>query len=112
MYSPGTKKPINPHHAFEMTPDEFCAALKKFFTIQTLYGQRTPIYNDHWIWRIVDPVLFLFGRSIPYKVNNTIKLKLINWIKPELELSDIVFVKGAAVHASRFMIAVCKNTRK
>ncbi len=112
LYSPGTKKPVNPHHVFEMTIPEFKDALGEYFTLQSLYGQRTPIYNDHWIWRIVNPVLFTFKRIIPYKVNNTLKLKIINWIKPELDESDIVLNDDPAwLERSRFMVGVCVNNK-
>lgn len=113
LYSPGTKKPINPHHVFEMTIPEFQSALTEYFTIDSLYGQRTPVYNDHLIWSIVNPVLFTFKSLIPYKVNNTIKLKIINWIKPELESSDIILKDDPAwLERSRFMVAVCSNTKQ
>lgn len=112
LYSPGTKKPINPHHVFEMTIPEFKAALEEFYSIEHLYGQRTPIYNDHWIWKIVNPVLFAGKAIIPYKWNNTLKLKIINWIKPELEPSDIVLKDDPAwLERSRFMVAVCRNKK-
>jgi ubiquinone/menaquinone biosynthesis C-methylase UbiE len=112
LYSPGTKKPINPHHCFEMTEEEFKEALGKFFTINEFYGQRTPIYNDHWVWNVVNPVLFTFKSIIPYKWNNTLKLKIINWIKPELELSDIVLKTDPVwVKRSRFVVAVCINNK-
>ncbi len=110
MYSPGTKKPINPHHFFEMTVPEFRAALQEFFDIKDFWGQRTPVYNDHFIWRIVNPFLFLFKNVLPYKVNNTIKLKIINWIKPELQISDIVIKKDQDwINKSRFIIATCSK---
>lgn len=112
LYSPGTKKPINPHHVFEMTIPEFKSALKEYFSITSLYGQRTPIYNDHWIWKIVNPFLFTFKKVIPYKVNNTLKLKIINWIKPELEVSDIILKDDPTwLERSRFMVAVCINNK-
>lgn len=112
LYSPGTKKPINPHHVFEMTIPEFKEALSGYFTIQEFYGQRTPVYNDHFIWKIVNPILFTFKGIIPYKVNNTLKLKIINWIKPELEMSDIVLKNDASwAEKSRFVIAVCRNAK-
>lgn len=113
IYSPGTKKPINPYHQFEMTPEQFTSALRKYFHIEFLKGQRTPVYNDHWIWKLVDPILFLFKEVIPYKLNNTIKLKIINRIKPVLEPSDIVFYNDwKDVLRSRCMVAVCKNSKK
>ena len=112
IYSPGTKKPINPHHFFEMTEDQFRKALDSYFRIDQFLGQRTPVYNDHWIWKIVDPLLFAFRQIIPYKINNTIKLKIINWIKPELEYSDIVFSDNAKdIERSRVMVALCINKK-
>lgn len=112
VYSPGTKKPINPHHFFEMTESEFYKALENYFEINHFYGQRTPIYNDHWIWSVVNPFLFTFKAIIPYKVNNTVKLKIINWIKPELESSDIVFSEDKADQKrSRFLLAICINRK-
>jgi ubiquinone/menaquinone biosynthesis C-methylase UbiE len=112
LYSPGTKKPINPHHIFEMTIPEFKAALSEFFALKTIYGQRTPVYNDHWVWNIVNPILFTFKRIIPYKVNNTLKLKIINWIKPELEESDIILKDDSSwLERSRFMVGVCINKK-
>ncbi len=110
LYSPGTKQPINPHHCFEMTISEFKEALGGFFAIDTFYGQRTPVYNDHWVWYLVNPILYSFRKVIPYKWNNSLKLKLINWIKPELEEKDIVFgTQESWVVRSRFMVAVCSN---
>lgn len=112
LYSPGTKKPINPHHVFEMTIPEFRAAMSGYFTLHSLYGQRTPVYNDHWIWNVVNPILFTFKGIIPYKVNNTLKLKLINWIKPELEEGDIILKNDPDwLERSRFMVAVCRNNK-
>ena len=112
LYSPGTKKPINPHHVFEMTIPEFKSALSEFFTLEEFYGQRTPVYNDHFIWKIVNPVLFTFKSIIPYKVNNTLKLKIINWIKPELEMSDIVLKNEPEwAERSRFVVGVCRNNK-
>jgi ubiquinone/menaquinone biosynthesis C-methylase UbiE len=112
LYSPGTKKPINPHHVFEMTIPEFKNALQEFYAIEHLYGQRTPVYNDHWIWNIVNPILFAGKAIIPYKWNNTLKLKIINWIKPELEPSDIVLKDDPEwLERSRFMVAVCRNNK-
>lgn len=113
VYSKGTKKPINPHHFFEMTPRQFINALQSVFTLKTLLGQRTPIYNDHWIWKIIDPILFLLKDLIPYKLNNTIKLKIINMIKPTLEPSDIVFLEGSKdIQNSRVMVAICTNNKR
>jgi ubiquinone/menaquinone biosynthesis C-methylase UbiE len=112
LYSPNTTKPINPHHVFEMTIPEFDAAVSKYFSLVTMYGQRTPIYNDHFIWNIINPILFAGKNIIPYKVNNTLKLKIINWIKPELESKDIVIRDDPKwVHASRFVIAKCRNMK-
>ena len=112
LYSPGTKKPINPHHVFEMTIPEFKEALSGYFKIEEFYGQRTPIYNDHFIWNIVNPILFTFKSVIPYKVNNTLKLKIINWIKPELQMSDIVLKNDPTwAERSRFVVAVCRNSK-
>lgn len=112
LYSPGTKKPINPHHVFEMTIPEFKEALNDFFTIEEFYGQRTPVYNDHFVWKIVNPALFTFKSIIPYKVNNTLKLKIINWIKPELEMSDIVLKNDEKwANNSRFVVGVCRNKK-
>jgi SAM-dependent methyltransferase len=110
LYSPGTKKPINPHHVFEMTIPEFKSALKEFFILDNFYGQRTPIYNDHFIWKILNPVFFTFKKLIPYKVNNTLKLKVINWIKPNLDPSDIIISDEEGwVKRSRFVIGLCKK---
>jgi ubiquinone biosynthesis O-methyltransferase len=112
LYSPGTTKPINPHHVFEMTIPEFTAAVEKYFVLDTLYGQRTPVYNDHWIWRIVNPILFTGKHVIPYKWNNTLKLRIINWIKPQLEQEDIILSSDPDwVQRSRFVMAVCKNIK-
>lgn len=112
LYSPGTKKPINPHHVFEMTIPEFADAVGEFFILEKMFGQRTPIYNDHWIWKIVNPVLFTFKMVIPYKVNNTLKLKIINWIKPTLEEEDIILDSNPEwVKKSRFVVALCKNNK-
>ena len=111
LYSPGTTKPINPHHCFEMTILEFKKALAGYFSIENFYGQRTPVYNDHWIWGIVNPILWTFKRIIPYKWNNSLKLQIINLIKAELEEGDIVFKTDEAwVNNSRFMLAVCRKT--
>jgi ubiquinone/menaquinone biosynthesis C-methylase UbiE len=112
LYSPGTKKPINPHHVFEMTIPEFRDAMNEYFALDALYGQRTPVYNDHWIWKVVNPILFTFKRIIPYKWNNTLKLKIINWIKPELEAGDIILKSDPDwLERSRFMVAVCGNNK-
>jgi ubiquinone/menaquinone biosynthesis C-methylase UbiE len=112
LYSPGTKKPINPHHVFEMTIPEFKEALSGYFDIIDFYGQRTPVYNDHFIWKIVNPILFTFRPIIPYKVNNTLKLKIINWIKPELEMSDIILKNDKEwAEKSRFVVGVCRNKK-
>lgn len=112
IYSPGTRKPINPHHFFEMTEKQFKKALGSYFQIDQFLGQRTPVYNDHWIWKIVDPLLIIFKSIIPYKINNTIKLRIINWIKPELETSDIVFLRNpVGVKRSRVMVAICINKK-
>ena len=112
LYSPGTKKPINPHHVFEMTIPEFESAVKEFFVLKNMHGQRTPIYNDHFIWNIVNPILFTFKKIIPYKWNNTLKLKIINWIKPELSMEDIVIKSDKEwVKRSRFVIAECQNNK-
>ena len=112
LYSPGTKKPINPHHVFEMTIPEFKEALDGYFEIEEFYGQRTPVYNDHFIWKLVNPILFSFKSFIPYKVNNTLKLKIINWIKPELEMSDIILKNDKEwVEKSRFVVGVCRNKK-
>lgn len=112
MYSPGTLKPINPYHQFEMTPKEFKSALEECFTIEHLYGQRTPVYNDHWIWKIVDPLLFMLKDHIPYTFNNTLKLRIINVIKPKLEPTDVVFGKKKEwVERSRFMVAKCTKVK-
>lgn len=112
IYSPGTKKPINPHHFFEMTEKQFKKAMNSYFKIEIFLGQRTPVYNDHWIWKIVDPLLFTFKRVIPYKWNNTLKLRIINWIKPELEPTDIIFSgESSWIKKSRQMVAICKNNK-
>lgn len=112
VYSPGTKKPINPHHFFEMTETQFKKAISPYFKVDTFLGQRTPIYNDHWIWKIIDPFLFTFKNIIPYKINNTIKLKIINWIKPDLDLKDIVFDSDKDwIKKSRQMLAICTNKK-
>ncbi len=111
IYSPGTKKPINPHHFFEMTIPEFKNALSNYFVIEKFCGQRTPIYNDHFVWKIANPLFKLFKPIIGYKAINTCKLKIINWIKPDLELSDIVFSTDEAfLKKSRFMLAHCVNS--
>jgi len=112
LYSPGTKKPINPHHVFEMTIPEFKEALSSYFILEDFYGQRTPVYNDNFIWKIVNPILFLFKNFIPYSLNNTFKLKIINFIKPNLDISDIIIKNDPEwVKNSRFVIGVCKNTK-
>ncbi len=112
LYSPGTKRPINPHHVFEMTISEFKKALGEFFVIEEFYGQRTPIYNDHFIWKIVNPVLFAFKWLIPYSINNTIKLYIINRIKLKLEMSDIILKSDMVwVEKSRFVVAICRNLK-
>jgi len=112
LYSPGTKKPINPHHVFEMTIPEFKSALTEYFKLDKLYGQRTPVYNDHWIWKLVNPILFAGKAVIPYKWNNTLKLKIINWIKPELDITDIILKDDPDwLERSRFMVAVCINNK-
>src|SRR3989339_547093 len=67
IYNPHTKKPVNPHHFFEMRIGEFKDALNKFFVIKKFYGQRTPVYNDHWVWKIVNPILYIFRFFISYK---------------------------------------------
>lgn len=112
IYSPGTKEPINPHHFFEMTEKQFKKALGSYFQIDEFLGQRTPIYNDHWIWRIVDPLLLILRGVLPYKFSNTLKLKIINWIKSELEPTDIVFSDDEIwVKKSRQMVAICTNEK-
>ncbi len=93
IYSPGTAKPINPHHFFEMTESEFKKAISDVFEINHFFGQRTPIYNDHWIWRVVNPIFMVFKSVISYKTNNALKLRIINLIKPKLDMNDIVFLK-------------------
>lgn len=113
IHSPGTKKPLNPYHFFEMTVDEFKKALQPYFIINKFYGQRTPVYNDHWIWKIVDPILFTFKAIIPFKITKSITLKVINWIKPNLEESDVVFTEDPVlIKKSRQMLAVCLNNKK
>lgn len=110
VYSPGTKTPINPYHFFEMTVNEFKYSINKFFTITKFFGQRTPIYNDHWIWFIANPVLHFLRPIFGYKFQNSSKLKIINYIKPNLEMSDIVFYEDDNnINKSRFLVAVCKN---
>lgn len=112
IYSPGTKKPINPHHFFEFTLEQFIDALSHEFIIKEIMGQRTPIYNDHWIWLIVEPFLQASKSFLPYKFNNTIKLKIINWIKPQLDPQDVVFVKNETmIRKSRNIVAICKNKK-
>jgi len=108
VYSPGAKKPINPYHFFEMTEKQFKEALSKDFKIESLLGQRTPIYNDHWIWKIVDPLLFIFHGILPFTFHKALKFRIINWIKPELSLNDIVFLDQSNwIKKSRQMVAVC-----
>ena len=112
VYSRGTKRPINPHHFFEMTEKQFRKALGSYFQIDKFLGQRTPVYNDHWIWKTVDPLLSAFKNVIPYKMNNIIKLKIINWIKPELEQKDVVFSDNKKwIKGSRQMVGICINNR-
>jgi ubiquinone/menaquinone biosynthesis C-methylase UbiE len=112
IYSPGTAKPINPHHFFEMTEPEFRKAIGDKFEIKKFFGQRTPIYNDHWIWKVVNPFLRTFRSIISYKLNNAIKLRTINWIKPELSLSDIVFFEEEPmIRKSRFFVILCLNRK-
>ncbi len=109
VYSPGTKKPINPFHFFEMTVPEFKSALSEFFVIEKFYGQRTPVYNDHWIWNIVNPALYILRPLVSYKSGNTFKLKIINWIKPVLEINDVVFyTDDKNINKSRNVLAVCR----
>lgn len=112
VYSPGTKKPINPHHFFEFTVSQFREALSSYYKLEEILGQRTPIYNDHWIWLIIEPFLRTFKHVLPYKFNNTLKLKIINWIKPELEPSDVVFIKDEAmIRKSRNIVGICLNKK-
>jgi len=112
IYNPWSKTPINPHHVFEMRIDEFKDALKPYFKLETFLGQRTPVYNDHWIWKIFDPLAYNLRKIIPYKLNNSLKLKIINWIKPELDKSDIIFVsKPEDIRKSRTMVAICRNKK-
>ncbi len=112
IHSPGTKKPTNPYHFFEMTETEFKKALGKYFAIDSFLGQRTPVYNDHWIWKIVDPFLLTFHSVLPYKFDKTLKYKVMNWIKPELLPNDVVFSDDPAwVKKSRQMLAVCINSK-
>lgn len=112
VYSPGTKKPINPYHFFEMTEKQFKEALSKDFQIESFLGQRTPIYNDHWIWKIVDPVLFTFHGIIPFAFHKALKFRITNWIKPELSPSDIVFSDQPSwIKKSRQIVAVCINNK-
>lgn len=112
IYSPGTKKPINPHHVFEFTLDQFRDALSHLFTVSEILGQRTPVYNDHWIWSIVEPFLQMSKGILPYKFNNTIKLRIINWIKPQLEPKDVIFVKDEKIiRKSRNMVGICINKK-
>lgn len=112
IHSPGTKKPINPYHFFEMTEKEFRKALNKYFVIDSFLGQRTPVYNDHWIWKIVDPFLLTFHKVLPYKFDKTLKFIVMNWIKPELLPNDVVFSDDPNwVKKSRQMVAVCINSK-
>ncbi len=110
--SPGKVKPINPFHFFEMTEKQFKKALSRYFNIDSFLGQRTPIYNDHWIWKIVDPFLFTFHRVLPFGFGKSLKFKIINWIKPELSPEDIVFSDNPDwIKKSRQMLAICKNNK-
>lgn len=112
IHSPGTKKPINPFHFFEMTEKEFKKALSKYFVIDSFLGQRTPVYNDHWIWKIVDPFLLTFHNILPYKFDKTLKFKVMNWIKPVLLPNDVIFSDDPGwVKKSRQMVAVCINSK-
>ena len=112
IYSPSTTKPINPYHFFEMTEKEFKQALSQYFIIKKFLGQRTPVYNDHWIWQIINPILFAFRPIISYKLNNTLKLKIINWIKPNLDATDIKFYDDQSnIEKSRFLVAICENNK-
>ncbi len=112
VYSPGTKKSINPYHFFEMTEKQFKKALSKDFKIDSFLGQRTPIYNDHWIWKIVDPFLFTFHGILPFKFHKALKFKIVNWIKPELSLKDIIFSDQQDwVKKSRQIVAICINNK-
>lgn len=114
VYSPGAKtgqKPNNPYHFFEMTVSEFKSALSEFFVIERFYGQRTPIYNDRWFWPILNPILFGLRHLgvMSYKATNSFKLKIVNWIKPVLELDDVKFyTDDANIKKSRNMLAVCR----
>lgn len=110
--SPGKEKPINPFHFFEMTEKEFRKALSEYFKIDSFLGQRTPIYNDHWIWKIVDPFLFTFNKVLPFEFGKSLKFKIINWIKPELSSEDIVFSDTPDwIRRSRQMLAICTNNK-
>lgn len=112
IHSPGTKKPINPYHFFEMTEKEFKKALSKYFVINSFLGQRTPVYNDHWIWKIIDPFLLNFHNILPYKFDKTLKFKVMNWIKPELLPDDVIFSDDPLwVKRSRQMVASCRNSK-
>jgi len=112
-YNPWSKTPINPHHFFEMRPGEFRHALQTYFSIDTFLGQQTPVYNNHWVWRIIDPFLFYSRKLIPYKFNNYIKLKIINTIKPDLAFSDIKFSDDPGwIENSRVLFAICTNSKK
>lgn len=108
IYSPGSDKPRNPFHMFEMTVPEFCKSLEEYFSIQAFYGQRTPVYNDHLIWKQLD--LDGPGKDIPPPLKNAIKLVTCHWIKPNLSFKDVVFSSDPEHLArSRFMVAVCRN---
>lgn len=114
VYSPGAKvgqKPNNPYHFFELSVAEFKNTLSEFFVIEKFYGQRTPVYNDLWFWPILNPILLGLRRLkiISYKLSNTIKLNIINWVKPVLGPSDTVFYTDAEnIEKSRFIMAVCR----
>ena len=81
------------------------------FVIEKFYGQRTPVYNDRWFEPILNPILLGLRRLgiMSYKLSNTIKLNIINWVKPVLGLSDTVFYTDAEnIEKSRFIMAVCR----
>lgn len=103
VYSPnGT---INPYHYFEMNLDEFREALGDFFRIERVLGQRTPTYNDHWIWKVVNPLFSAL--KLNRKTRNTLNLHIINWIKPNLTMNDVVFSdKEEEIRKSWFMVAI------
>lgn len=112
IHSPGRKKPINPYHFFEMTEKEFKKALGKYFVIDLFLGQRTPVYNDHWIWKIVDPFLFTFHGVLPFEFDKRLKFTVMNWIKPVLLPKDVVFSDDPSwVKKSRQMVALCINSK-